>query len=148
MTGHTLTTGRAATLIKLAFAAGEKLSAAFIAFGLTALVTRNMANDAWPRRISGVLSNELTNRHPNPMHLILTPKSQSDDAYQVSIRAAKTNPVGADTLAKKFGGRERLRGLIVYCVGIEKLWDWLAVWCVNISKVNLMYWHKYESYRI
>jgi O-antigen/teichoic acid export membrane protein len=42
---HTLATGRAATLIKLAFAAGAKLSAAFIAFGLTALVTRNMPND-------------------------------------------------------------------------------------------------------
>ena len=45
MTGHTIATGRAATLIKLAFAAGAKLSAAFIAFGLTALVTRNMPND-------------------------------------------------------------------------------------------------------
>jgi O-antigen/teichoic acid export membrane protein len=45
MTGYTLATGRAATLIKLAFAAGAKLSAAFIAFGLTALVTRNMPND-------------------------------------------------------------------------------------------------------
>jgi O-antigen/teichoic acid export membrane protein len=42
---HTLATGRAATLIKLAFAAGAKLSAAFIAFGLTALVTRNLPND-------------------------------------------------------------------------------------------------------
>ena len=42
---HKLATGRAATLIKLAFAAGAKLSAAFIAFGLTALVTRNMPND-------------------------------------------------------------------------------------------------------
>jgi O-antigen/teichoic acid export membrane protein len=42
---HTLATGRAATLIKLAFAAGAKLSAAFIAFGLTALVTRSMPND-------------------------------------------------------------------------------------------------------
>jgi O-antigen/teichoic acid export membrane protein len=45
MTGYTLATGRAATLIKLSFAAGAKLSAAFIAFGLTALVTRNMQND-------------------------------------------------------------------------------------------------------
>ena len=45
MSQHTLATGRAATLIKLAFAAGAKLSAAFIAFGLTALVTRNMPND-------------------------------------------------------------------------------------------------------
>jgi hypothetical protein len=145
---HILATGRAATLIKLAFAAGAKLSAAFIAFGLIALFTGNLPSDVWPRRISGVLGNVLTDRHPNRMHLILPSKSQIGDACQVSIRAANNNPVGADTLAKKFGGRERLRGLIVYCVGIEKLWDWLAVWWVNISKVNLMYWHKYESYRI
>ena len=45
MSQHTLATGRAATLIKLAFAAGAKLSAAFVAFGLTALVTRNMPSD-------------------------------------------------------------------------------------------------------
>ncbi|WP_189270716.1 lipopolysaccharide biosynthesis protein [Thalassolituus oleivorans] len=45
MSKHTLATSKAATLIKLAFAAGAKLSAAFIAFGLTALVTRNMPND-------------------------------------------------------------------------------------------------------
>ncbi len=42
---HNLAAGKAATLIKLAFAAGVKLSAAFIAFGLTALVTRNMPNE-------------------------------------------------------------------------------------------------------
>lgn len=42
---HQLATGRTATLIKLAFAAGAKVSAAFVAFALTALVTRNMPND-------------------------------------------------------------------------------------------------------
>lgn len=40
-----LATGRTATLIKLAFAAGAKTAAAFAAFALTALVTRNMPND-------------------------------------------------------------------------------------------------------
>jgi len=42
---YQLATGRTATLIKLAFAAGAKVSAAFVAFALTALVTRNMPND-------------------------------------------------------------------------------------------------------
>ena len=42
---HQLATGRTATLIKLAFAAGAKTAAAFAAFALTALVTRNMPND-------------------------------------------------------------------------------------------------------
>lgn len=42
---HQLATGRMATLIKLAFAAGAKVSSAFVAFALTALVTRNLPND-------------------------------------------------------------------------------------------------------
>lgn len=42
---HQLATGRTATLIKLGFAAGAKTAAAFVAFALTALVTRNMPND-------------------------------------------------------------------------------------------------------
>ncbi|MEK9714204.1 MAG: hypothetical protein VW258_16695 [Thalassolituus sp.] len=42
---HQLATGRTATLIKLGFAAGAKVSSAFVAFALTALVTRNMSND-------------------------------------------------------------------------------------------------------
>lgn len=52
---HTLATGRAATLLKLAFAAGAKLSAAFIAFGLTALVTRNVPNDEAGIILSGLI---------------------------------------------------------------------------------------------
>lgn len=42
---HQLATGRTATLIKFAFAAGAKTAAAFAAFALTALVTRNMPSD-------------------------------------------------------------------------------------------------------
>ena len=84
-----------------------------------------LPNEAWARRISGVLGNELTNRHPERMHLILTPKSQSDNAYQVSIRAAKNNPVGADTLAKKFGGGGREGAAGIECLlsaDIDTLW--------------------------
>jgi O-antigen/teichoic acid export membrane protein len=42
---HQLATGRTATFVKLAFAAGAKTAAAFAAFALTALVTRNTPND-------------------------------------------------------------------------------------------------------
>ncbi|WP_301387508.1 lipopolysaccharide biosynthesis protein [Thalassolituus sp. UBA2590] len=45
MTQHQLATGRIATMIKLAVAAGAKVSSAFVAFALTALVTRNLPND-------------------------------------------------------------------------------------------------------
>jgi hypothetical protein len=85
-----------------------------------------LPDEAWARRINGVLGNELTNRHPNRMHLILSPKSEDGDAYQVSIRAAKNNPVGADTLAKKFGGggRERAAGIArLSCCETEKIWS-------------------------
>jgi hypothetical protein len=85
MTGHTLATGCAATLIKLAFAAGAKLSAAFIAIGLTALVPRNLPNEAWPHRICDVLGKELINRYSNSMFLIFTPKSQDGDAYKRAL---------------------------------------------------------------
>ena len=34
-----------------------------------------LPDEAWAYRISGVLGNELTNRHPNCMHVILSPKS-------------------------------------------------------------------------
>ncbi|MAE90544.1 MAG: hypothetical protein CMI67_13285 [Pelagibaca sp.] len=42
---HQLATGRTATLIKLAFAAAAKIAAAFAAFAVTALVTRNLSTD-------------------------------------------------------------------------------------------------------
>jgi hypothetical protein len=92
-----------------------------------------LPNEAWARRISGVLGNELTNRYPNRMHLVLSSKNQNSDAYQVSIRAAKNNPVGADTLAKKFGGggRERAAGV-----------DELANACIDklVYEIHKVYW--------
>jgi hypothetical protein len=74
-----------------------------------------LPNEQWARRISGVLGNELANQYPDRAHAILTereekidgPNSKKEKTYLVSIRAAKNNLVGADTIAVKFGGGGR-----------------------------------------
>jgi hypothetical protein len=74
-----------------------------------------LPNEQWARRISGVLGNELANQYPDRAHAILTereeqvegPGSKKEKTYLVSIRAAKSNLVGADTIAVKFGGGGR-----------------------------------------
>jgi hypothetical protein len=69
-----------------------------------------LPNEQWARRISGVLGNELANQYPDRAHAILTEREEQVDdkpTYLVSIRAAKNNLVGADTIAVKFGGGGR-----------------------------------------
>ena len=69
-----------------------------------------LPNEQWARRISGVLGNELANKYPDRAHAILTEREEQVDGkptYLVSIRAAKNNLVGADTIAVKFGGGGR-----------------------------------------
>ncbi len=64
----------------------------------------------WARRVSGVLGNELANRFPNRAHAILTERAaliDGEKSYQVSIRAPKNIPKGADVIANKFGGGGR-----------------------------------------
>jgi hypothetical protein len=69
-----------------------------------------LPNEKWARRVSGVVGNELANRFSNRAHAILTERKEKIDGevtYQVSIRAPKNNPVGADVIAAKFGGGGR-----------------------------------------
>lgn len=69
-----------------------------------------LPNEQWARRISGVLGNELANMYPDRAHVLLTERKEVVDGeptYLVSIRAAKTNLTGADTIAVKFGGGGR-----------------------------------------
>jgi hypothetical protein len=65
-----------------------------------------LPNEKWARRVSGVVGNELANQFPDRAHAILTEREERS-TYQVSIRAPKNNPVGADVIAKKFGGGGR-----------------------------------------
>ena len=72
-----------------------------------------LPNEAWARRVSGVLGNELANQYPDRAHAILTEIPGKADHYQVSIRAPKANPYGADAIAIQFGGggRENAAGI-------------------------------------
>lgn len=71
-----------------------------------------LPDEPWARRISGVYSNELTNRAPDTANAVLTEKP--DGGYVVSIRAPLNNRTGADELAASFptgGGRKAAAGI-------------------------------------
>ena len=66
-----------------------------------------LPDERWARRVSGVLGNELANRHPDRAHAILTAVPDKSGHFQISIRAPRSNPTGADNLASQFGGGGR-----------------------------------------
>jgi len=71
-----------------------------------------LPDEAWARRVSGVLGNELANRNPGKACAIVTEKA--DDSFQVSIRAPLNNRSGADEVARQFptgGGRQAAAGI-------------------------------------
>lgn len=71
-----------------------------------------LPDEAWARRVSGVLGNELANADPAKACAIVT--EQPDGSYLVSIRAPLNNRSGADELARRFptgGGRKAAAGI-------------------------------------
>lgn len=69
--------------------------------------------EAWARRISGVLGNELANLNPNRAHAVLT-LNQNNEDYLVSVRAPINNRAGADEVCSQFktgGGRKAAAGI-------------------------------------
>ncbi|MEY8200591.1 MAG: hypothetical protein RPS47_15250, partial [Colwellia sp.] len=93
-----------------------------------------LPNEKWARRISGVLGNELANQYPDRAHAILTERTEQvggEKSYQVSIRAPKDNPVGADEIAAKFGGGGR-KG----AAGIDDLESSLLTFLFEELRVN------------
>jgi hypothetical protein len=66
----------------------------------------------WARRVSGVWSNQLTNRYPGRAHAVLTHHPQG--GYTVSVRSPLNNKTGADELCAQFpggGGRKAAAGI-------------------------------------
>lgn len=66
---------------------------------------------AWSRRVNGVFSNRLAQAEPQRAHAVLVTKA---DGYVVSVRAPRSNPVGAETLCSAFatgGGRQAAAGI-------------------------------------
>lgn len=77
----------------------------------TSLVVK-LPDEAWARRVSGVLGNELANRNPGKACAIVTESASGN--YLVSIRAPLDNRTGADEVARQFptgGGRKAAAGI-------------------------------------
>jgi hypothetical protein len=71
-----------------------------------------LPNAAWARRVSGSLSNQLTNQLPEKAHAVLTEKGNGN--YLVSVRSPLNNKTGADDICRKFptgGGRKAAAGI-------------------------------------
>jgi len=71
-----------------------------------------LPDEAWARRVSGVLGNDLANQNPDKACAIVTEKA--DGNYLVSIRAPLNNRTGADEVARQFptgGGRMAAAGI-------------------------------------
>lgn len=58
----------------------------------------------WSRRVSGTLANHLAAASPRRAHAVFTPQ---DGAYTVSLRAPQGHAVGAERIARDFGGGGR-----------------------------------------
>ena len=66
---------------------------------------------AWSRRVNGVFSNRLAQAEPQRAYAVLVTRA---DGYVVSVRAPRSNPVGAETLCSVFatgGGRQAAAGI-------------------------------------
>ena len=71
-----------------------------------------LPDEAWARRVSGVLGNDLANQSPDKAHAVLT--QNGDDTYTVSLRAPLNNRQGADNVCTQFatgGGRAAAAGI-------------------------------------
>jgi len=71
-----------------------------------------LPDEAWARRVSGVLGNELARSRPDRAHALMT--VLPDGNYRVSVRAPLNNRTGADELCMQFptgGGRKAAAGI-------------------------------------
>lgn len=77
-----------------------------------------LPDETWARRVSGVMSNDLANKHPDRAHAVVSYNSQKN--YQISVRAPLNNKTGADELCSSFpsgGGRKAAAGINDLAVG-------------------------------
>lgn len=66
-----------------------------------------LPDEAWARRVAGVLANELANARPDLAHAVL--RRQAGGGCAVSVRAPLLQPGGAAGLCQAFGGNGRAR---------------------------------------
>ncbi len=71
-----------------------------------------LPNEAWARRIVGVMGNDLAKRDPERAHALLV--DMGDGSHRVSVRAPYNRKHGADELCRRFpsgGGRKAAAGI-------------------------------------
>ncbi|WP_432462962.1 DHH family phosphoesterase [Agarivorans sp. QJM3NY_33] len=71
-----------------------------------------LPDQAWARRVSGVLGNDLANGDPERAHIVLS--QICDGNFMVSLRAPQNNKQGASHICSQFktgGGREGAAGI-------------------------------------
>lgn len=66
-----------------------------------------LPDEAWARRVVGVLANELANERPDQAQAVL--RQLPGGGYSVSVRAPLQRPGGAAALCQAFGGNGRAR---------------------------------------
>ncbi len=66
-----------------------------------------LPDQAWARRVQGVLANELANAQPEQAQAVLC--WRAGGGYSVSVRAPLRRPGGAATVCQAFGGNGRAR---------------------------------------
>ncbi len=71
-----------------------------------------LPDEAWSRRVSGTMGNELVRQRPDLAHAVLVPNTA--DCYLVTVRAPANRPQRADEFCRKFvtgGGRAAAAGI-------------------------------------
>jgi hypothetical protein len=71
-----------------------------------------LPNEAWSRRISGTMANDLVRRRPDAAHALLVPNTAS--CYMVNVRVSSDGPRRADDFCREFetgGGRATAGGI-------------------------------------
>ena len=70
-----------------------------------------LPDEAWSRRLSGTVANDLARAHRERAHAVLVTRR---GGYVVSVRAPRARPTGADALCRRFptgGGRAAAAGI-------------------------------------
>jgi hypothetical protein len=70
-----------------------------------------LPDEAWSRRLSGTVANDMARAHRDRAHAVLVPRQ---GGFTVSVRAPRARPTGADALCRRFatgGGRAAAAGI-------------------------------------
>ncbi len=78
-----------------------------------------LPDEAWARRVVGVLANELAHEAPEQAHAVLCLRAKGH--HVVSLRAPLARPGGAATLCQVFGGNGRARAAGIDVLAAEDL---------------------------